>query len=452
MQVGPGSDFGRLWSAYAVSTYGTWIAFGAFPLIAVQALDVPTVAVAILESAALAVAAVTATPLGPWVDRRAKRPVMVATDIVRFLAMASIPIAYLLGVLSYAQVLIVAVISGTAAIAFTAASGAYVRHLVPGDRLVAANGRFEATNWVATAAGPPLGGVLVSMCGPVVTVAIDAVSFLLSAVAVRRIRGSDIAARRGNDIAARRAPATRRRTLELREGWRVLLADPVLRRLFLNSMAVNGLIMATSPLLAVLLLGQFGMPAWQYGLAFGIPALGGLAGARLSALLVARYGRHRVMLASGWLRSIFPLGLAFAGPGTGGLVTVIVVEALLITSMGIFNPIAATEKLQRTPADHTARALTAWSVSSKLSQAGVIALGGVVATATTPLTAITICGVLLLATPLLLPKRRHLTPPMEDSGRWTCSPPSNLTTPDTSTSPTGTPCTGRPSAARPEYR
>jgi hypothetical protein len=79
------------------------------------------------------------------------------------------------------------------------------------------------------------------------------------------------------------------------------------------------------------------------------------------------------------------------------------VEALLITSIGIFNPISATERLQRTDAGHVAQVLTAWSVGSKLAQAALTAVGGVVATLTSPLTAITIAGVLLLATPLLLP-------------------------------------------------
>ena len=167
--------------------------------------------------------------------------------------------------------------------------------------------------------------------------------------------------------------------------------------------------MATVPLLAVLLLGQYHFPAWQYGLAFGIPALGGFVGARLSARLVTRYGRYRVMIVSGWLRSLFPLGLAFVQPGIPGLLTVIVVEGLLITCMGIFNPIYATERLQRTPADHTAQVLSTWSVSSKLLQAALMVIWGILATLTSPLAAITVSGVLLLATPLLLPKQRHLS-------------------------------------------
>ncbi|SQE00899.1 Major facilitator superfamily MFS_1 [Parafrankia sp. Ea1.12] len=401
MRSGPG--FGWLWSAYAVSTYGTWIAFGAFPLIAVRVLHSSAFAVSFLGAAGLAVAAIVAVPLGPWIEHRTKRPVMIATDLVRFLAMASVPIAYFLGLLSYGQLLVVSVISGTASIAFTAASGAYLKHLVHSDHLLVANGRFEGTSWVATAAGPPLGGALIGLLGPVVTVAADAFSYLLSALGVLRIRGGD--------VAAPRDAATKVRATDLLSGWRFILHDRALRRLFLNSVAVGGLIMATSPLLAVLLLGEYHFPAWQYGLAFGIPALGGFAGARLSARLVTRYGRHRVMIVSGWLRSIFPLGLALTRPGIPGLLTVIVVEALLITCMGVFNPINATERLQRTPAGHVAQVLSAWSISSKLAQATLMVIWGVLATLTSPLTAITISGVLLLATPLFLPQRMHMPDP-----------------------------------------
>jgi MFS family permease len=403
MRVGLGRSFGWLWSAYAISTYGTWIAFGAFPLLAIHVLHSPAFAVSLLEAAGLAVAAIVAFPLGPWVEHRAKRPVMIVMDLIRFVAMASVPIAYVLGLLSYGQLLVVSVISGTASIAFTAASGAYLKYLVRSDHLLVANGRFEGTSWVATAAGPPLGGALIGLLGPVITVMADALSYLLSALGVLRIRGGD--------IAAPRDPATGLRGSDLLDGWRFILRDRALRRLFLNSILVSGLIMATVPLLAVLLLGQYHFPAWQYGLAFGIPALGGFVGARLSARLVTRYGRYRTMIVSGWLRSLFPLGLAFIHPGIPGLLTVIVVEGLLITCMGIFNPIYATERLQRAPADHAAQVLSTWSVSSKLVQAALMVIWGILATLASPLAAITMSGVLLLATPLLLPKRTHLSDP-----------------------------------------
>ncbi|MFI6515310.1 MFS transporter [Spirillospora sp. NPDC050679] len=404
MRARLGTGFGWLWSSYAVSTYGTWIAFGTFPFIAVQVLHAPAFAVSLLESAGLAVAAIVALPLGPWVEHRAKRPVMIAMDLVRFVAMASVPVAYLAGWLSYGQLLVVSVVSGAASIAFTAASGAYLKHLVDARHLLVASGRFEGTNWMAIAAGPPLGGALIGLLGPVVTVTADAFSYLLSALGILRIRGGDTAAPRGT--------AAKLRAADLLNGWRFILHDRFLRRLFLNTMAVNGLIMASGPLLAVLLLGRYHFSALQYGLAFGVPALGGFAGARLSARLVARHGRHRVMIVSGWLRAAFPLGLALVRPGLSGLLIVIVIEALLITSIGVFNPISATERLQRTPADHVAQVISAWSISSKLAQAAFITVWGVLGTLTDPLTAIVASGVLLLGTPLLLPRRTHMRDPV----------------------------------------
>ncbi|MEU1015785.1 MFS transporter [Streptomyces sp. NPDC005898] len=401
MPVRLGRDVDRLWSAYAVSTYGTWLAFGAFPLIAVRVLHVSAFAVSLLEAVGPAVAALVAFALGPWIEHRPKRPVMIVLDLVRFAALASVPLSYMLGLLAYGQLLGVAVVCGTANIAFGAASGAYLKHLVPGERLLVAAGRFEGTNWLATAAGPPLGGALVGLLGPVVTVTADAVSHLLSALGVLRIRGTDVAVAREEGAGAR--GGTRRAALLA--GLRRILRDRVLSRLFLNSTLVGGLIMATAPLLAVLLLGRYHLPAWQYGLAFGVPALGGFAGARLSARLAARHGRHRVLIVSGRLRSLFPLGLAFVGPGVPGLLTVIAVEGLLITCMGVFNPLHAAERLRRTPPELAARVLSTWSAVSRLVQAALVVLWGALATLTGPLTAITVSGVLLLATPLLLPVR-----------------------------------------------
>ena len=70
--------------------------------------------------AGLSIGALLAVPLGPWMEFRAKRPVMIAADLVRCAALASIPLAYWLGVLSFAQLLVVSVVAAAAKIAFTA--------------------------------------------------------------------------------------------------------------------------------------------------------------------------------------------------------------------------------------------------------------------------------------------------------------------------------------------
>ena len=89
--------FAWLWAAFAISTVGTWLAFDAFPLIAILVLDAGPAQVALLAAAGRAVGALVAVPLGPWVEFRRKRPVMVAMDLVRFAALLSVPAAFALG-------------------------------------------------------------------------------------------------------------------------------------------------------------------------------------------------------------------------------------------------------------------------------------------------------------------------------------------------------------------
>ncbi|GAA3274277.1 MFS transporter [Streptomyces labedae] len=390
--------FGWLWTAYGVSAFGTRFAFDAFALVALLVLHAGPAQVSLLAAVGPAVGAVLSVPLGPWVEYRRKRPVMIATDLVRCAVLLSVPLAYALDALTVAQLLVVSVTVAAADITFQAAVGAYVKDVVPRQGLLRANGRLESTTWTATMLGPPLGGAAIGLFGPVTTVVADAVSYLLSAGALGAAGGGDRRPERPD-------PRPRLRAGDLLDGWRYILRSPDLRPLFLNTVLVNGLIMASSPLLVVLMVGPLGFAPWQYGLAFAVPCLGGLVGARLSRRLVARFGERRVLRVAGSLRACWSVGLACVGPGVAGLVLVIVIEFGLITSMGVFNPVFSTHRLERTPADRVVRTLSAWSATSKASIAVLTALWGLLASFTGPRTAIALAGALLLATPLLLPRR-----------------------------------------------
>ncbi|MGI5450883.1 MFS transporter [Streptomyces sp. CA-243310] len=405
-----GRPFGWLWTAYAISTLGTWLAFDAFPLIAILVLHAGPTEVSLLAAAGLAAGAALALPLGPWLESRSKRSVMVAMDLVRFAALMSVPAAFALGRLGFPQLLVVAIVVGAADIVFTAATGACVKALVPPQDLLLANGRFESTTWTATMLGPPLGGAALAAFGPVVTVVADAAGHLLSAAGIRAMGRPDPRPEPGP------APS-RSRVGDLFEGWRYILTDSALRPLFLNTVLVSGLIMATSPLLAVLMVGQLGFAPWQYALAFAVPCVGGLIGSRLAPRLVARFGRHRVMRTAGTLRACWSLGTAFVGPGAAGLVFLMCVEFGLITCMGVFNPVFATYRLERTPTDRVVRTLAAWSVAGKTVIALLTALWGLLAAVTGPRTAIVIAGLLMSATPLLLPRHDRTPRPGREPAR-----------------------------------
>jgi MFS family permease len=352
-----------------------------------------------IAAASGAVGALLAVPLGPWIEFRPKRRLMIRADLVRFLVLLTVPMAYYAGVLTYVQLLATAVVVTLADIVFVGASGAHLKALVPKRHLMEANGRFETITWISTAVGPPSGGALIGVLGPPVTVVLNAISFVLSAWGIRAISAPE--------QAPPARPERTSRIAELSEGWRTIAADRSLRLLFANTVLVSALIMATAPLLAYLMLHDLGFTPWQYGLGFGIPCLGGILGARASRPLVRRYGPRRILLGFGTARVLWLAGLAFVGPGIAGLLLVMAVEIGMITCMSVFMPVFATYRLENTEDGKVARVLTAWTITSRTAIAIMTALWGVLAGLTSARTAIAAAGFLLVATAFLLPWRRH---------------------------------------------
>ena len=195
-------------------------------------LGVSDFQVSLLPVLAGVVGAVAALPLGPWIEHHRKLPVMVAADLLRFAAVASVPAAALLGVLTYWQLAVVAVVQMAARMAFDAAGVAQLRTLVPREHRAEANGRFETTVWTANALGPSAGGVLISWLGATATMVLDALSFLVSAVMLRGLRT--------------REPPPPERAAEhhwlsdLTAGWRYIFGHRGLTALFWNSMIFGG--------------------------------------------------------------------------------------------------------------------------------------------------------------------------------------------------------------------
>ncbi|MFC4910315.1 MFS transporter [Actinomadura gamaensis] len=403
-----------MWRAYSVSALGTWLALDAFPMIAVLALHVSAAEVALIAVAGGAAAALLALPLGPWVEFRPKRRLMIRADLVRCGVLATVPAAYLAGSLTYVQLLVVAVVVAVSDIVFTGASGAHLKALVPPERLGDANGSFESASWMATAIGPPSGGALIGLFGPVVTVVLNALSFLGSALAIRRIEAPEPAP------PARRAGTSRR--AEIAEGWRVIAASGELRRLFAVTVLGNSLIMAVAPLMTYRMLHDLGFSTLEYGLSIGVPCLGGFVGGRLSRPLVARFGLRRVLVAAGIGRLPGLLGLAFVGPGLPGLLTVMVSQLDLIVGSAIFSPAFATRRLQLAGERTTARVITAWKIASQVGIASCTLLGGMLASGATARTAIVVAGAAALGTAAFLPWRAPETGASETVAETAAAP------------------------------
>ncbi|MFI1921503.1 MFS transporter [Streptomyces sp. NPDC020377] len=397
-QIPLGEDFRRLWGAYGVSAAGSAVAMGALPLVALLVLHSSAFQVALLTALSAVASAVIALPLGVRIEHRYKRPVMITADLARCAVLVSVPVAAALGVLTFAQLCVVGILQTAASVAFDAASGAHLKALVLPEHRLRANSLFETTNWISVSAGPPVGGLLFGVLGPTATMAVDAASFLGSAVGVRRIRRPEpapptpgAAARPGHDIVA---------------GWRYLLRHPGLRPLFYNSLLFGGSIMMTSPLMAVLMLRDLGLAPWQYGLALGLPCLGGVLGSRLAPPLTRRFGQRRILLLSGVARTVWTILLPLAPAGALGVFFIVAVDFCLLFAAGVFNPSFTTYRMEATQDAFMSRVGVSWSVSSKTCQAVFMIAGGLLADAAGVRGTLLIAGVLCLASALLLPWRK----------------------------------------------
>ncbi|MFE0575628.1 MFS transporter [Streptomyces albogriseolus] len=412
-----GQDFRRLWGAYAVSAAGSAVGMGALPLIALLVLHSSAFQVSVLAALSAVASAVIALPLGVRIEHQYKRPVMITADLARCVMLASIPVAMPFGRLTFIHLCVVGVLQTATSVAFDAASGAHLKALVLPEHRLRANSLFETTNWISVSAGPPVGGLLIGALGAAATMVVDALSFLASALGIRRIRQPEPAppvraasAHLGRDIAA---------------GWQYLLRHPGLRPLFFNALLFGGSVMMASPLMAVLMLDDLGLAPWQYGLALGLPCLGGVLGSRLTPLLARRFGQRRTLLVSGVARTLWTILLPLTPSGAIGVFVIVAADFGLLFSAGIFNPSFTTYRMAATPDAFMSRVGTSWSVGAKTCQAAFVIAGGLIAATAGVRGALLIAGLLCMASALLLPWReaRFSTGPSSPPSRHcSCQP------------------------------
>ena len=411
--VGPGTaaDLRRFWVAYAVSALGSGVGTGALPLVAVLVLHVSAWQVSQLAVlAGLAGVAVT-IPLGARIEFRRKRPTMIGADLVRFAALASVPAAAICGGLTYWQLCLAAVMQTAGTIVSTAAGTSYLKALTPPHLRPVVNSRLETTTWTAGSLGPPAGGLLATAVSPIASIGVDAASFLLSAAGWRRIRHPE---------SPPVLPGSDRRMLgEMVAGWRHIFAHPVLLRLYLNAAVFGGLIMASSPLIAVYLLRNLHLSTTAYGITLGVPCAAGALGSLLAPRIIRWAGLTRTLVWSGAARCVWMSPILLARPGTAGLILIITADSALLFCAGVFNPVFGTYRMNITADTHLSRVVAAWSMTGKVAQPACIAAAGLLATTAGIRTAIGVLSVVLLGTALLLPWSTTRTTTEADDSRGT---------------------------------
>ncbi|MFI6992569.1 MFS transporter [Nonomuraea wenchangensis] len=297
-------SFRNLYLASAVSQFGTQVGYVAMPLLAVLALDAGPGEVGLLSALTTITVLVLGLPAGAWVDRVRRRPVMIATDLVRAALLVSVTVTWWLDALTMTQLYGVAIATGVGTLFFDVASQSTVPHLVGRDRLTAANSVLVGTNAAMDVGGRSSAGVLVALAGAPVAILLDALTYLWSAVWLRRISKPEPAP----------SPVPGERLgRQIGEGVRFLFGNRVLTAIAAQGGMTNLAFPLCSTLLPVLLVDELGHPAWVLGAYLAIGGLGVLAGSSTAHLIGRRFGHGRAVWIVGLATAPFALLVPFVG-------------------------------------------------------------------------------------------------------------------------------------------
>jgi MFS family permease len=282
-------DFLRFWSAQTISQFGSQVSGLALPFVAIYVLDATAFQIAALSAVEFAPFVLLTLPAGVWVDRLRRRPLMIAADWGRAAALGSVPLAYAFDALTLTQLYLVGFVTGCLTVFFDIAYQSYLPSLVSRDRLGEGNAKLETSRAAAQVTGPGLAGLLLSAIKAPYAVAVDAASFVVSALFATWIKRVEPMVERGE------GEQLRMRT-EIATGLRYTLRHPLLRPLIFQIGAQNFFINMVGALLVVYAVRVLDLSAATVGLVFSLGNIGLLVGAPMAAWLARRFGVGPVLV------------------------------------------------------------------------------------------------------------------------------------------------------------
>jgi MFS family permease len=302
-------DFLLLWGGQSVSEIGSAVTVVALPLSAVVLLHAGAFGVGLLSAAGTVPFLLIALPAGLIVDRISRRRLMIACDIVRLLAIGSIPVAALAGALTLGQLFAVALVTGVGTVFFDVAYQSYVPGLIGVGQLPDGNGKLAATQSFAEVAGPGLGGALFGLLRAG-AMTVDAVSYGVSSAAMLAIRTPE--------PRPARAPAGQARPrlrTELLAGLMFIVRQPILRKIAACTATANLFMSMVTALVVLFLIRNLHIRPEYAGLLLAAGSIGGIIGGIASGPMTRRIGSARIIWASVLGFGVFSLALPLAQPG-----------------------------------------------------------------------------------------------------------------------------------------
>ena len=326
--------FLRLWAAETISHFGSSITGIALPFVAITLLGAGPLEVAVLNLADFLPFLLIGLLAGALVDRLPRRAVLIGGDLGRAALILTIPIAYLAGLLTLTQLIVVGFSVGVLTVFFDVAYQAYLPSLIGRKDLVEGNSKLEFSRSAAGLLGPGLGGLLVEVLRAPVAMLVDAASFLVSALFLATIKDRAAAsdstlretAQKGEGQPQKSAHGAMRR--EIAEGLRFVFGHPVLRTIGAATATSNLFSSIGGAAFMLFAINDLTMSPALIGAAFSLGSVGGLVASLVAGPLSRRFGVGRVIVVTVALGGPFEFAVGLGSAGAD------VINLLLIAAAG----------------------------------------------------------------------------------------------------------------------
>ena len=291
MESDPIYSFRRVLAAEVVSNFGSMLSRLAIPWLATIALGATPFEMGLLVVADVVAGAVGSLALGAMVDRRGKRAVMLATDFARAGVLGLLAGLAFAQALAFWMLVAAAAASGLLTVMFELARSAWVAQRVAAVDLPVRNAQMAAGTSLSETAAFALGGWLYQWLGAVLALAIDAASYIASAICLRGVAEAPV------EAAPPRTPRERMRALldDAREGIAAVRVSPTLRALAgIEVLLCLGMSLAGTSYM-IFVVRDIGFETGTLGMIFATGGLGSLVGAALAPRIGRRFGSGRAM-------------------------------------------------------------------------------------------------------------------------------------------------------------
>ncbi|WP_229506992.1 MFS transporter [Pseudoduganella rivuli] len=278
--------FLRYWFSSILNSFGAQVSALAVPLCSAILLQATPGQMSLVATCQALPALLFSLPAGVWLDRRRKLPILLACQVIQGLCLASIPLAWWLGILSMPWLYASTLVFHTCNVIGGGAEQIFVMLVVGRDKLIDAQSKFTMTDSASRLIAPGLAGLLIQWLTAPYAVLANAASFLLSAWNLRQTNVTEPAPQ----------PSEKHPLREIREGFVFIWNTPLLRTLAWSIGLWHMLYYGFAALQILLATRELGMTPGLLGVAQMLGGLGMLASSMLVKPMTRRFGAGKTML------------------------------------------------------------------------------------------------------------------------------------------------------------